>query len=332
MYDKQNQRGAALVIVLFVVALAATLAVEMSSRLMIQVQKNSNLQDYQQAKWYGYAAEAFAKKVILEAKKQDKDKTHLQQAWAADETTFPVDGGTITGKITDLQACLNLNSLRASQNSDGDNSVRKDNDGHKALLALIKNIDELPIEESEESLADSVLDWVDADSNNFGEGAEEDEYLSRKIPYLTANHYLASLSELRLIKGFNPLVMKKITPLVCVIPGNELLAININTLKTEQSVILSALIKDLDKEAASAIISARPEDGWSSINDFIAEAVKNGAKNLKNDDPRFVLKSDYFQLASTTTYADSRFQITTVFHVEDNKKITILARKFGAVQ
>ncbi|MBE0364295.1 general secretion pathway protein K [Pseudoalteromonas ulvae UL12] len=328
--NTHSQQGAALVIVLFVVALAATLAVEMSSRLMVQVQKSSNLQDYQQAKWFGYAAESLAKKVIKESKAKNKNKTSLDQVWAADETTLPVQGGgTISGKITDLQGCLNLNALRAATAPGAPSNST--NDGHKALFALIDSMDDLPIDETPQALADSVLDWVDANSNTYRDGAEEDEYLSRSTPYLTANHFLASISELRVIKGFNPLVMKKLTPFLCVIPGSDLMAINVNTIPQESSVILAALI-DVDASAASSILSARPDGGWDSFADFYNEAKASNPKNLANPDPRIVINSNYFQLAATATYAESRFQLTTQFYVDDKDNVTILARKFGAVQ
>ena len=324
------QGGAALVIVLFVVALAATLAVEMSSRLMVQVQKSSNLQEYQQAKWLGYAAESLAKKVIIESKAKDKNKTSLDQVWAADETTFTVKGGgTISGKITDLQSCLNLNSLRAAPAPGA--AATTTNDGHKALYALIDSMDDLPIDETPQALADSVLDWVDANSNTYRDGAEEDEYLSRSTPYLTANNLMASISELRVIKGFNPLVIKKLTPFLCVIPGSDLMAINVNTINEESSTILAALI-GVDTSAASSILSARPETGWDSFAEFYTEAKANNPTNLANPDPRIVINSNYFQLAATATYAESRFQLTTQFYVDDKDNVTILARKFGAVQ
>ena len=77
MVKQQSSRGAALVIVLFIVALAAILAVEMSANLMVQVQKSTNLQGHQQAKWYAYGAEELAIKGLIQSKKDDAD-THVK--------------------------------------------------------------------------------------------------------------------------------------------------------------------------------------------------------------------------------------------------------------
>ena len=205
MYKRQ-------VIVLFIVALAAILAVEMSANLMVQVQRSTNLQSQQQAKWYAYGAEELAIKGLIQSKKDDPEKTTLAQPWAKQgDVKYPVDNGTLSGQLTDLQACLNLNALGVEPDP---NSTNKTNPAHKALFAILENIEDLPSDESEEGMADSVFDWLDKNSITYRSGAEEGEYLSRQFPYMTANSLFASVSELRLIKGFNPLVMEKVLPYV----------------------------------------------------------------------------------------------------------------------
>ncbi len=329
MGKQQASRGAALVIVLFIVALAAILAVEMSANLMVQVQKSTNLQGHQQAKWYAYGAEELAIKGLIQSKKDDADKTSLDQIWATQgNTAYPVDNGTLSGQITDLQACLNLNAL--AQESDV-SSTSKTNPAHKALFALLENIEDLPADESEEAMADSVFDWLDEDSITYRSGAEEDEYLSRKFPYMTANSLFASTSELRLVKGFNPLVMEKVLPYVCVIPGSPLLLVNVNTLQPEQALILSAMIDELSLSAAEAVIGARPETGFDSIDEFFTEVQQQGGANIESVKDLFSINSEYFKLQTQANFVELRFSMTTLLHAKDGD-VTILARKFGGVQ
>ncbi|WP_046007044.1 type II secretion system minor pseudopilin GspK [Pseudoalteromonas rubra] len=325
----KSQRGAALVIVLFIVALAATIATEMTMSLMVQVQKATNLQTHQQAKWYSYGAEELVKKVLLDSRKDEPDKVHLGQPWALEEVPYPVDHGTLSGQITDLQACLNLNALRnkPQQNSGGRNNT---NPAHKALLELLKNIEDLPSEESEEAMADSVYDWLDDDSITFRSGAEEDEYMSLRTPYLTANNLFASVSELRIIKGFNPLVMEKLLPYVCVIPGSTELAINVNTIQPEQALLLSALMEGLSQSGAEAIISARPEKGFDSVQDFYAEAANQGASDKQKNDKIFTISSNYFKLRAKAQFDERLFRLTSIIEIKDGRA-SILARKFGGV-
>ena len=324
-----KQRGAALIIVLFIVALAAVIAAEMATNLMIQVQRAQNIQTHQQAKWYSYGAEELVKKVLIDSKNKDPDKVHLGQPWALEETPFPVDHGTLSGKVTDLQACLNLNALRAPK---AQNATRNDtNPAHKAFLELLNNIEDLPSDESEESLADSVFDWLDADSSTHRSGAEEDEYMSLRPPYLTANNYFASVSELRVIRGFNPLVMEKILPYVCVIPGSEELKINVNTILPEQALLLSALIDGLSESDAQGIISARPEKGYDQVQDFLTEATNQGAQNINQVTDLFTVNSDYFKLRAKAMFDDRLFTMTSIIQIKQGQA-SILARKFGGVQ
>ncbi|WP_440054324.1 type II secretion system minor pseudopilin GspK [Pseudoalteromonas sp. T1lg65] len=332
-----KQRGAALVIVLFIVALAATIAAEMASSLMLQVQKATNVQTQQQAKWYSYGAEELAKRGLVKLKEDDPDKVHLGQAWAKEEVPYPVDHGTLSGKVTDLQACLNLNALRAAPDNQNNNQrsqqtgASNTNAAHGALLELLKNIEDLPSNESEEALADSVYDWVDEDSITYRSGAEEDEYMSRQMPYLTANSLFASLSELRVVKGFNPLVMEKLQPYVCVIPGNTELSINVNTIKAEQALLLSALLPGLSKSGAEAVIAARPEEGFEDINGFYTELANQGVKDPDKTAKIFTVNSNYFQLRAKAVFDERRFMMTSIIEIKDGKA-NILARKFGGIE
>ena len=325
----RSSRGAALVIVLFIVALAAILAVEMSANLMVQVQKSTNLQGHQQAKWYAYGAEELAIKALIKSKRDDPDKTTLDQIWAQQgDIPYPVDNGTLSGKITDLQACLNLNAIAVEPDL---NSANKTNPAHRALFALLENIEDLPAQESEETMADSVFDWLDENSITYRSGAEEGEYLSRQFPYMTANSLFASTSELRLVKGFNPLVMEKVLPYVCVIPGSTLLSINVNTLAAEQALILSTLIDELSVSGAEAVIAARPDAGFESKAAFFEQVQQQGGQNVKAVEKLFSINSEYFKLQTQANFVDLRFSMTTLLHAKDGD-VTILARKFGGVQ
>lgn len=327
--NNHSSRGAALVIVLFIVALAAVIAVEMSANLMVQVQRSTNIQGQQQAKWYAYAGEELAIKALMQNKKDNPNITTLSQAWAQQsENVYPVDNGTLEGKIIDLQACLNLNALAIKPDS---NSTNKTNVAHKAFFALLENIEDLPSDESEEAMADSVFDWLDENSITYRSGAEEDEYLSREYPYMSANNLFASVSELRLVKGFNPLVMEKVLPYVCVIPGSTLLSINVNTLMPEQALLLSAFIDQLSLSGAQAVLAARPDEGFENKNDFFELVQQEGGTNIDAIEALFSINSDNFKLQTQAHFVDMRFSMTTVLQA-NNGTVTILARRFGGVQ
>ncbi|MFC3034814.1 type II secretion system minor pseudopilin GspK [Pseudoalteromonas fenneropenaei] len=326
-----KQRGAALVIVLFIVALAATIAADMAVNLMVQVQKTTNIQQHQQSKWYAYATEELAKKVLVEVKKQDKEQVNLSQVWATENEPYPVDGGYLKVKLTDLRACLNLNALAQPPAAQDNKSSEGQNPAHRALLHLLQNIEELNNEESEEALADSVYDWLDEDNITYRSGAEEDDYMANRTPYMTANNLFAAVSELRVVKGFNPLVMEKLLPYVCVIPGNTELILNVNTLQPEQAMLITALAPGVSQAGAEAALAARPEKGFEKVSDFIEELKKQGAKDVQTLDKVFTVNSNYFQLVAVAFFNERRFTMTSTLAVKDGQ-VTVLARKFGGVQ
>lgn len=324
-----RQSGAALIIVLFVVAMAASLAVKMNARLMVEVQRSSNLVLQQQARWYAMAGEALAKRVLIEVKKEKKDHIDLSQKWAVETPPYPVEDGTIAGKIIDLQACLNLNAVRFEPQNNG--GTQTFNEAHKTLEALLDLIPDLPMEESKETLADSVYDWLDVDSMPKRQGVEEGEYMSYSIPYMTANNYFASVSELRLVRGFNPIVVEKLKPYVCVIPQSDTFKINVNTLQAEQSLLLAAML-NISESQADTIISQRPDDGWDQLSKFISDATQNGAQSLNDKDERFVTNSNYFEAHIKASFFETNFAMKSIIHITDNQKVSVLARRFGGVQ
>ena len=74
-----RQKGVVLISVLLIVALATIVATQMSTRIMGQLQRASNLELNQQAYWYALGAEAFAKRVILTVVDEDPEFINLSQ-------------------------------------------------------------------------------------------------------------------------------------------------------------------------------------------------------------------------------------------------------------
>lgn len=322
-----KQKGVALITVMLIVALCAVIASQMTARLQIQMQRSANIAFNQQAYWYAMGAEAFTKRVLITAFKTDEDVTHLGQIWAQGETTYPVDFGEISGEITDLQSCLNLNALRAPLKSD---SKVKKVPARLAFEALLTNLQLDDVSQFEaESMADALTDWLDENSSiSSAGGAEDNDYSSREFPYLAANHYLASVNELRLVEHFTPKIIEAIKPYVCVIPMSDKHLININTLSSEHAELLKALL-DSTLEEAQDILSAREKDGFADPGEFynLPEVVKLQNFNDKKD--QFVVDSEYFTLKASASFNDSFFAMKSVMKVTNNKYIDVISRTVG---
>ncbi len=332
LFLKIKQKGIALITVMLIVALAAVLATQMTTRLRMQMQRSSNVSSNQQAYWYAMGAEAFAKRVLFTAFKDEGEVTNLEQIWAQGETTYPVDFSEITGEITDLQSCLNLNALKAVTKSNG-NSKKKKNIKLPARNALEELIIALNIEGvgqfEAESMADALTDWLDENSSLSGAGgAEDNDYESKLFPYLAANNFLSSVNELRLIEHFNVKVIQALKPYVCVLPETSDHKININTLSIDKPELLQALLGSTLSEAED-VLSARKKEGFSNIADFynLPELNKINIKDEQKD--QFVVDSEYFKLKTTASFNNSFFALNSVMKITDNTKIDVISRTIG---
>jgi len=338
----KKQQGVALITVMLIVALCVVIASQMTNRLQMQMQRSTNISFNQQAYWYAMGAEAFTKRVLITAFKEDEEVTHLGQIWAQGETTYPVDFGEITGEITDLQSCLNLNALRAplgnnnsgsGSGSNNNNSASTSNTKVPARLALETLLINLQLEGiaqfEAESMADALTDWLDEDGRiSSAGGAEDDDYASREFPYLAANNYLASVNELRIIEHFTPAVINALKPYVCVLPASDVHKININTLNVEQPELLQALLGSTLDEAQQ-ILSARGEEGFETIAEFysLPEVTKLAISDDKKD--QFVVDSEYFTLKASASFNSSYFAFNSVMKITNNKYIDVISRTIG---
>lgn len=328
-----KQAGVALITVMLIVALCAVIASQMSARMQTQMQRSANITFNQQAYWYAMSAEAFTKRVLISAFQEEGDVTHLGQVWAQGETTYPVDFGEISGEIIDLQSCLNLNALRApltkpdsTPPAGGDNKVP----ARLAFEILLSNLQLEGISQFEiDSMADSLTDWLDENSHISGSGgAEDDDYASREFPYLAANNFLASVNELRVVANFTPAIINAIKPYVCIIPASDQHKININTLDAEKPELLQALL-DSTVEEAEQILSARPDEGFDTINDFYSSPEVINIKKFDDKKEQFVVDSEYFALKASASFNNSFFAMSSVMKITNNKYIDVISRTIG---
>lgn len=346
-----KQRGVALIIVLMVVAFVAVIGTEMSGRLQIQVQRAANIKDNNQAYWYAMGAEQFAKTAILKLIDADPDVVNMEQQWSQ-EFTYPLEGGGIQAQLSDMQNCFNLNALRDTSGTrratpepsptpgDGTEGESKSSGSGTAsagtpteALSLFQNMMKnggFEIDSySAEVFSDSLADWLDEDSNLRENGAEDSDYESLLHPYLAANNLLANKSELRLINGVDLEWLPKLLPLVCVIPGEEKLKINVNTIQEEQAPVLAA-ITGLSLDDARSEIASRDPKGWENIQDFLAEPALNAIVTDSNRSAWLDVKTEHFILRIKTRYNNATFKMSSVFKVNDGE-VTVIRREFGGV-
>lgn len=323
-----KQTGVALITVMLIVALIAILATQMTARLQLQMQRTANIATNQQAYWYAMGAEAFAKSVLKQSFEDNSENTHLGQVWAQGETSFPVDFGQITGEITDLHSCFNLNALR-TEDDDANNSVKKSpirRAFEELLIAL--NIEDVGSFEAE-YMADALTDWLDPNSSiSSSGGAEDNDYAAKEFPYLAANNFLASLSELRVIEHFTVNVIEKLKDYACVLPNTNMNKINLNTIAQDKPEILVALLGISQNEASEAL-SARGEEGFKTVEEFFSLSELSKAKIAPEQKQQFAVTSEYFKLKATASFNNSYFALNTIMKVDNKNNIRVISRIIG---
>ena len=324
--SQRKERGVALVAVLMIIAIVVVISVNMTGRLQLQLQRQQNMQQQQQAFWYAMGAEQFSR-VLLARTLSGQETVNLSQDWALDGATFPVEDGTIAGDITDLRSCFNLNALEnVTPQSGGRVEQSPAQQAFQRLLELKASELSMPAE----YLTARLGDWLDEDSLLSTAGsAEEDDYASLRFPYYSANSLMASVSELRVILDITPADYQLLAPFVCVVPEDNALLLNVNTLTEDTAVLLAALIPELTEQAALDVIAERPEQGFATLDELFALSPLAGITVPEEAKSLLALKSDSFQLTATTAYLESGFVLTSVLKINDNNQVKVLARRFG---
>jgi general secretion pathway protein K len=260
---KKNERGAALLSVLLIVAVIAVLAATGLQKLRLATHLAGNGQAIDQARAYAMAAETVALFRIGDLIQRDAAKTTLAGDWAGNEVNFPIDGGIATATLTDGGNCFNLNSL--VQDVNGLALVERPEAAVQfAQLILLAGATSTEARQ----VSASATDWIDSDSEPVSGGAEDSAYASLAQPYRTANALMADPSELRAVAGMSPGLYDRLRPFICALPVTDLSPININTLLPAQAPLLAMLVPGLDIGRAQAILAARPKTGFESTAQF----------------------------------------------------------------
>jgi general secretion pathway protein K len=253
-----RQGGVALITALLVVALATVAAVAMATRQQLDIHRTGNLLHGEQAYAYALGAESWAR-VVLARDLKDTQIDTLQEDWAIRPPVSLVEGGSVVGRILDMQGRFNVNNLVDSAGEADEGAV----ESYKRLLNTL---------DLEEALADPLVDWIDKDiSERFPDGAEDQHYLLLKVPYRVANRRLADISELRLVKGYEPDIVAKLRPHVVALP--EATAINVNTATAE---VLTSLAEGLALSDAESLVEARDDAVFEGTKDFLDHPAMNG--------------------------------------------------------
>ena len=302
---KAAQRGVAVIMAMAVAAIAAIVAGTIMLTQSAAVRQQELIDDRAQAQALLGAGVDWARSIQSDDRRAT-NADHLGEPWALRLALIPVERGRVKGYIDDQQGALNLNNLVIANSVNFPRLAQ-----FRRLLAMMG----LPV-----TLADAVVDWIDADSRVQGAGgAEDDYYLNLPTPYRAANRPLADIDELLLVRGFDAEVLARLRPFVTALP--RVTPVNVNTAPAE---VLAALVEGLDLESARALVAQRARFYYRSPAEFSSQ-LPRGLNAAAAD---ISVASDYFLVNLNAAVSDVESHGTVLLLRDGPGWPTIIWRKY----
>jgi len=296
----QSQRGVALVMAIIVVAIGTMIAVNLMWRETLDMRRTEAALAADQGLMYVQGAEAWAADILRQDLVDSPDSDNLGEQWALELPPLPVDdnGGTITGRLEDLQGRFNLNNLIGA---DGKESQLMRRQFERLLVSV----------EADPALAGAVVDWLDPDTEQrFPTGGEDVAYSDADPPYRTANSIITSTSELMAIAGFDRDTYRRLAPYITVLPAGTKLNVN-----TASDIVLASLSDMIDLQTATSLIEQRGEADFVDI-DMTFEGLVEPDMLQEIDGV-----SEHFLLTATVTLGSNQLTMRSVLQ-RDRSGIT----------
>lgn len=306
-----EERGAALLSVLLLVAVMAVIAAVMLDRLNLAVRLAGNGQAMTQARLYATSAETLAMARIKAMVDQSQERTVDRGGLLGRDFPLPLARGTVVARVEDAGNCFNLNSL---VEADALGTLKLRVIGLNQLRALMAG---LAIPEAEAAIAsDAIADWIDSDSTPSPNGAEDETYQGSAVPYRTAGRLIGDVSEIRAVRGMTPQYYERLRPWLCALPAAELSPVNVNTLRPDQALLLTMLSpRAIPAERARALLAQRPALGWAKAEDALSGAGEGGGGIPLN---QLQVRSRWFLLTQTVTVDSAVVEEQALIDVGNN--------------
>lgn len=307
MTPPADERGAALLSMLLLVAIMATIAATALDRLSLGTRLTSNAAVIGQGRsWLG-AADLLAAVRIEDLRAANRQKT-LPTGWLGIERTIPLPGGAIVrARLEDGGNCFNLNSLVQRV---GDGRLASRPGGVKQFAGLMTVVGIAG--GTAERIAASASDYIDSDSFPLNLGSEDGG------PVLPPNQLMADRSELRAVANVGQREYELLKPWICALPTTDLSPMNINTLRPEQAPLVAMLNPGkLAPAQARAALAARPASGYSNAADFWQHPALANLPPALDAIDQLRTTTDFFRLHARVSSNGSEITHTALIDARD---------------
>ena len=319
-----KQGGAALVIAMLIVTVVVLLTVTLTSDFTVLFRKVENQLHSQQALAYMFGSEGLGRRAILQDTTDGPDIDHRNEGWLERDVPYVNDHAQIVGRVSDLQGRFGLNRL---QNPAAKGTKYTNEQQHFIRLLQTLTLDTPLDVVAAEELTNGVIDWLDKDPSGIeverSPGGAEDLFYGDAVPAgRAANRKMASVSELRWVKGFTEEIYRALAPHITVW---ETTGINVNTASENvlRSFGIAGDLNPLDSSQIQVLIEAQDEKQKGYEN--AADAFTAASLSSDIDQSLAVVKSEYFLLVSKVQLGKREYQLQSVLKREANK-VSVVAR------
>lgn len=316
MKNYSSQRGVALLTILVMVALATILAATIAKRQTNTAENTGYLMRQDQSLLYAKSTEAFFSELLIQDSDNGSSIDHLQENWAKPMPPFPVEDGSVSGKLQDESGKFNLNNLVKADGNQVDDSARR---WFEKLLQRVG----LPAE-----LSQAVIDWQDTNDEVTGAmGAESSYYQGLDPAYLTPNTKFHSIEELKLVRGFEGKNYDLIKPYVTALP--EQTKVNMNT---APALLLASIDPKVDVKAIEQQLKVKETElaHFNNVGDLWKLSAFSGIDEQSKTDTASLLdsKSNYFTAQIEVMLSERKRQFNSLMMRKD-KQVIVYSRSLA---
>jgi general secretion pathway protein K len=308
------QRGVALLVAILLVALGTVIAAAIAYENAMSARRGTATYAFDEALLVAQGAEALAAYGLRTNYQNDKKYTYAAQGWAKTVVIEVLPGVMLQASLEDLQGRFNLNSLVDSQGNPDPVQVA-------AFTNLLQSVGLEP------KWVGYLIDWIDWNGTpSIPDGAEDSVYMGLTPPYRTANRYITTTSELLALPGFGRDRYLALAPYVTALPPDASVKVNICTAPGK---VLDAYLghSDFDSDSLEKNRAAAP-GCFPTQADYDAAFADPQLKTKV--DTKIAQASSYFRLTSVITIGSTEFTLYSLLYQDRglDAKVRPILRSF----